>query len=186
MPRKSTKHLHKYLLPAGIVALILVASLSVWALGGSDNHAQDPDKQKSPSASSDNSSEGPNSGSPDLSPATPQEKKATDDYKQSLSPSPPSPTGSSGKKQVYPVITGASSSEVDAYVSGVIESGGTCSVSATKGSEAVSGSSSGFANVSYTSCQPIHLSLSSGNWSINLQYSSATAQGQVTQSFEVN
>ena len=122
-----------------------------------------------------------------LNPPTDQEKQATDEHKQSLSEnqSTPPPTPSGTKKQVTPIITSVTQNEVKAYVQGVFEEGGKCTLIATKGSQTVSGSSSGLENVSYTSCIPISVSLPPGSWSITVSYSSATADGKTTQPFNV-
>jgi hypothetical protein len=188
MPRKSTKSLrkhHKYLLPGVVAAVVLVVGLSAWAIGGGNAPTQSQEKSKSPNAAtSQGDDQAPNGAKPNLAPATAQDKTSNDEHKQALSTPPP--PASSGKKTVYPVITSASRTEVNAYVSGVIEDGGSCSITATKGSEVKNATSTGFDNVSYTSCHPMSISLSPGTWSINLQYSSSAAGGQTTQTFEVN
>lgn len=114
-----------------------------------------------------------------LNPPTEQEKQDAEENKKALAeePSPPAPT-SNGKKQVNPEITYADHSEVRAYVPGIFEEGGTCTATATKGTQTETASSKGFKNVSYTQCEPIEWSLPSGVWSVVVSYSSSTAQGK--------
>lgn len=165
------------------LVVVLLFSAGAWALSTSDNEAGNTDQSGGANTSEDQAATGP---APDLNPPTEAQKKYTDDYKKSLSqPPPPSTITPSGKKQVYPVVTSVSSSEVKAYVEGVTEDGGTCTATATQGSLVESDSSTGFANVSYTSCPPINLSLAPGSWVITLSYTSNTSEGKTTQTFEV-
>lgn len=165
-----------------VIIVLLLLGFGAWAVADDSEVSQDP-----PPTESAIDSDTPNPGSPDLSPATPQERQETQDYKKSLTQNQggSSATTSEGKKVVYPVITGASHEEVNAYVSGIVEDGGTCTATATKGSQTITGTSTGFANVSYTSCPPISLSLPAGKWSVVLNYSSATSEGK-SQVFEVD
>ncbi|MBI4034517.1 hypothetical protein HY380_01310 [Candidatus Saccharibacteria bacterium] len=99
------------------------------------------------------------------------------------------------KKQVEVTITsaGRENSEivVRAYASGVFENGGSCTAAFTKGgAAAVSGQSTGFENVSYTTCSPIRIArskfTSSGSWNLVVNYQSATAEGRAEQIVEIN
>ena len=118
-----------------------------------------------------------------LKPATKEEKKEADQKKEEIvkeqsqqEAPPPTP---SGKKQVSVVITNASASSVNAYVSGIFEEGGTCSAIFTQGSMSITRTSQGFANVSYTQCAPITPNLSTGgSWSVVVSYNSASAEGK--------
>jgi cytoskeletal protein RodZ len=98
------------------------------------------------------------------------------------------PTTPSGKKQVTPSLTfvgyadGAKQQvEVDAFVQGVLEDGGTCVMTATKGGQKVTAQSTGRANVSQTRCENIIVDRSKfpsgGTWSVVVTYESATASG---------
>lgn len=98
------------------------------------------------------------------------------------------PTAQSGKKQVTPSLTFAGYAdaakqqvEVDAFVQGVLEDGGTCTVTATKGGQKVTAQSTGRANVSQTRCENIIVDRSKfpsgGTWSVVVAYESATASG---------
>jgi|SRR3989344_1317864 len=117
----------------------------------------------------------------DLSPPTLEDKKAVDQHKEELGNQKPEPSDSDNtgeKKQITPIITSASKTEVRAYVSGIIEEGGTCTATATQGSQTISATGSGFDNVSYTQCAPISINLGSGTWSIVVSYSSPAAEGK--------
>ena len=164
--------------------MLLVALVLVLAVGGSAfAYTRLVDEESSATTSG----AGSQPGYVNLDPPTDQEKQETEAHKQSLAndQGTPSPTTPSSKKQVTPVITSANHSEVNAYVSGVFEDGGTCTAVATKGSQVVTKSSSGFANVSYTSCAPISISLSAGTWLVVVSYGSAVAEGK-SQAYEVN
>lgn len=124
----------------------------------------------------------------DLSPPTTEDQKAVDSNKNRIvsEQEQQNQTPSSSQKTVTPVITGVSASEVRAYVQGVVEDGGTCSVTATRGSQTVTGSSSAIANVSTTQCGPISVSLGSGTWKVVVSYTSSTASGKSQEgSYEV-
>ena len=126
-----------------------------------------------------------------LDPATKADKQDSESHKDALAnkTDDSSTAGtSSGKAQVSPVITNASDQEVNAYISGVFEDGGTCTATLTKGSKVVTKTSTGFKNVSYTSCPPIDVdgSLDNGTWSVVVSYSSSSADGKsATKTIEV-
>jgi hypothetical protein len=130
----------------------------------------------------------------DLSPATKQDQQANEDRKKN--PGAGDTTDSNGqtstsndssrKITVTPYATSVSSTQVKAFISGITEDGGTCSVKLVQGSKVVTGSSTGFANASYTSCEPIDLKLSSGSWVVTVGYSSSKASGNSSpQTFEI-
>lgn len=124
-----------------------------------------------------------------LAPATDQEKQENDANKQRIvdeqnnqNNNPPQNNQSgdtSSTKQVSVTITSADKSVVYAQVSGIVEDGGTCMATFTKGSTSLSASSDSIANVSYTQCAPIHPSspLQAGNWSVVVSYKSTHATG---------
>lgn len=124
-----------------------------------------------------------------LTPATSEEKQEAEQHKDQIVEEQrnQTTTPSSDTKNVSVVITSATSTDVRGYTSGVFEDGGTCKASATKGSQTVTKTSTGFKNVSYTTCSPIYWDspLGSGSWTINLSYKSATAQGSTSQTFDV-
>lgn len=112
----------------------------------------------------------------------------TDDEKQALierNEQRVNPTPTEGKRAVTPVITSAiqSGSEitVSAYVSGIVEEGGKCILTATKGSLSVTKTVNGVVNATTTNCPPFILNTSefpeTGDWSATVTYDSANASG---------
>lgn len=104
----------------------------------------------------------------------------------------PAPTVEEGV-DVSPRLTyfgwNADISAVDAggIVPGIVESGGTCTLTLRQGGTEVSASSEGIDNVTSTSCAEMVIAgdrLSSGPWQAVLSYESATAQG-VSEAVEV-
>lgn len=82
-------------------------------------------------------------------------------------------------KSVTPVIVSYGQTkdgvEVSARVPGIVEDGGTCTLTLTKGSDKVTASKKAVSNVSEVSCGFITISnskLSPGNWSATVSYSS--------------
>jgi len=154
------------------VVLVLLLALIGFGLARDNKNDQSP-------ATSD--------GAP--SPPTSEEKQAAEQRKDEIveEQKQPNSSQSSGIKNVTVVITSVTSTDVRGYTSGVFEDGGTCSATATKGSQTFAQTSSGFANVSYTQCTPINWSnpLSKGSWLVNLSYRSTTAQGSTSQTIEV-
>ena len=71
--------------------------------------------------------------------------------------------------------------EVGAYVGGLVEDGGTCTLTLTKGGEEVATSTAGMADASSTSCGSgltvPGVELASGTWSAVVSYESATSSG---------
>jgi hypothetical protein len=155
-----------------LAILIVLLGGSVWALTNtnSDNNPTSP-----PSGANPNQAQEPNGASPNLSPPTSQEQKDTEAHKDSLAQNQNPQGRDSGKSAV---ITSASGDEVRGLISGVVEDGGTCTYVFTKGSETITKTSAGVANVSSTNCvlfNPAPSSfLSSGSWVVSLSYTSAT------------
>jgi len=122
----------------------------------------------------------------DIPGPTEEEKQQTDQHKedvakqQELENNPPS-----GQRAVTPIITSVSqngsSINASAYVSGVFEDGGTCTLKFTKGSAQFTKSVSGFGNVSTTNCANATVArgefAEAGAWSLTVVYSSPNAQG---------
>jgi hypothetical protein len=139
----------------------------------------------------------PTQSTTNLDPPTDEDKQAVDDQKQAIVDSqehatPPPPPGS--KKDVTPTIVDASQYgdqvEVRSYVSGIIESGGTCTATFTKGSQTVTKTAAGVADATTTRCSIIDVSrsefASAGSWSIAVTYDSAAAHGSSpAKTFEV-
>lgn len=118
-----------------------------------------------------------------FNPPTQQDKTINDQHKDELvkSQSATPTTYNGNKKQVKPTITHADKTTVNAYVTGVFEDGGTCTVTLTQGNQTITKTSTGFQNASYTQCTPISLTdagLSEGVWTVIVSYSSSTAEGK--------
>jgi len=136
-------------------------------------------KKQPTTSSSDNSST-----HVDLSPATPQDQQDSDAHKQAIvqQQSQPYTTASSA---VTPIISYAAQSgnnvEVDASVPGVVESGGTCTLTATLSGHTVTRTTTGIRNAQDTSCPAFILDRGdfpiAGDWSIQASYSSAAYNG---------
>ena len=159
--RKSRKFLgtRKHILI--LVAGLLILATGVWTISAHNQPAKSGDKTPG-----EGTSVNPN-------PST----------KEQLSQPTPgaSSTNPGSKKQVTPVITNASQEQINAYVPGVFEEGGSCTATLTKGNKTVTKTSTGFQNVSYTSCAPINISgqlTERGTWSLVLSYNSTTAEGK--------
>ncbi len=124
-----------------------------------------------------------NSSSPsyvNLNPPTQTEKKETEAHKDALAQNPPPPPAApGGSRQVTPFITSASASTVKAYVSGVVEDGGTCTATFTSSDGTTKTfTSTGAANATNTICTPIQVSgLGAGSWSVVVSYSSTSSSG---------
>lgn len=107
--------------------------------------------------------------------------------KKSSQDTPTSTGGVTQKTKVTPEITYATQErsgqpiEVRGFVPQIYEDGGTCLATFTRGTQSVSKSSTGFKNVSYTTCPTITLARSSfpssGDWTLILSYKSATSEG---------
>lgn len=125
----------------------------------------------------------------DTKPATENDQVRVDDNKQRIVDSqdkiaPTSPAA--GKKTVKPTITYAGQYsqvvEVGGYVSGVYEDGGSCTATFDRaGSNSFSRTTLGVKNVTSVDCPVISVPVSDfgtkGEWSVTLNYDSATAQG---------
>lgn len=132
------------------------------------------------------------------SPATKQDKAYSDSRKQaSVQSSANSSTttqdnssisqsqaSQASKTKVYPIITTHYQSNgnltVNGFVQGVVENGGTCTLTLTKQGVAVQQTHPGAVNASTTTCGGIVVpldKLSSGDWQAVLSYSSTKYQG---------
>lgn len=118
-------------------------------------------------------------------PATAEEKQQNADHKDKLvaqqNAQSQAPTMSSGKRQVTPVITGANSQAVGAYIPSIFEDGGSCTATFTQGSARFTKTNPGFADATTTGCVPFQLSpsdfSSKGEWSVTVSYNSNTSEG---------
>lgn len=100
-------------------------------------------------------------------------------------PSAGTPTSATdSRKAVVPFITtadwdpAAAALDVSAIVPGVVESGGTCTVTLTSGSTVRTATSDGVAASSYTGCEAVAVKdLAAGSWQVRVRYSSSKSAG---------
>ncbi|QNE44802.1 hypothetical protein F1C15_14150 [Frigoribacterium sp. NBH87] len=107
----------------------------------------------------------------------------------SSAPAPdPAPDPAPSLAAVVPLVTfdqwdaGSGTLTVGATVPGVVEAGGTCSVTARNGGLTVDGSFAAVASASSTDCGSMALQSSTftpGTWSVSVTYASATSTGSV-------
>ncbi|HXE10119.1 MAG TPA: hypothetical protein VN554_01710 [Verrucomicrobiae bacterium] len=127
----------------------------------------------------DNKSKPLGVGQVNYGPPTSAEKKETEQHKQQLENQQNNPSSDS-KPKIGVVITYLSTTEARGYASGVFEDGGTCTLTLTKGSAKVTGTSTAVADVNKSTCGPISINqsqLSSGTWTAVLSYSSPSGSG---------
>jgi hypothetical protein len=125
-----------------------------------------------------------------LNPPTKEEKKETQENKsdsvtkeQEMASKNDAGTPVTNTKS--PFITYASQEganvQVNGYVTGVFEDGGTCTATFAKGSQKVTGTSKGIADADHTTCPPITIPRANfpatGTWSVILSYSSSAGNG---------
>lgn len=121
---------------------------------------------------------------------TEEEKKETEARKKQLvkdNEAKLNPPGDNDRSihEVSPVITSANKIDnqvvVAAYVPGVFEDGGTCTMTATNNGQTVADQVVGFGNVSTTNCPPFRVDVSKfpfgGSWSVVVSYSSQQSKG---------
>jgi len=101
----------------------------------------------------------------------------------------PAPAPAPVLADVVPLVTfdqwsaETSTLTIGATVPGVVETGGTCSITARNGDVTVDGSFSAVASASSTDCGSMALqssTLTSGDWSVSVVYASATSTGSTT------
>jgi len=178
--RKSSPSTRKGVIIA-LSAIVLVVS-TLWGLGRagvinlplvSDNETATPTDNQS--------NTGINYGPP-----TEEEKKAGDQIKDEQNQPTTPPTTPGQKKTVTPVITSwgfntfTQQVEVTGYVGGVIENGGTCTLTLEKSGQKVTESKTAIADAQTTSCGLMTVTgnrLSPGNWTAMLSYTSSNVEG---------
>jgi len=120
---------------------------------------------------------------------TPAEQQVGNDQKQrdldrEKIDTAPSPSGSQ-TQTVTPVITFADVSdgnlEVGAFVPGIYEDGGTCTLTAQNGGQTITVHAAALKTATTTNCRSLTIPVSSfpvkGTWSLTVSYSSATNNG---------
>lgn len=119
-------------------------------------------------------------GQVNYGPPTSAEKKETEQHKQELENNQNNQSSGNQAPKANVVITYLSTTEARGYVTNVLEDGGTCTITLTKGSAKVTASSTGIMDVNKTTCGPMSIDqsqLSSGDWTAVLSYSSSKATG---------
>lgn len=130
-------------------------------------------------------------------PPTDEEKRETEEFKkqqQSDKDQQPPATTTDGRRVVTPVISYAgqydASIEASAFVSGIIEEGGTCTLTLKNGSKTVTKTSAGATDAKTTRCTLFMFptkELSAGTWTATVSYESVAAKGTSDPfKFEVN
>jgi hypothetical protein len=123
------------------------------------------------------------------SPPTEEEKKETEEFKHSQGSNKPNnnPEEPAKTENVAPFITAWGQNletqdvEVSGYVPGIVESGGICTLSLSKGEQTVTESKAAIADAKNVSCGIIAIEksrLSTGVWSAVLSYSSDAVTGK--------
>ncbi len=175
--KNETPKSRKKLIIISVVTLLLVVAVGTWRFSTQKNTtAKAPEPQPGSVA--------------DVSRPTTEEKQAADDQKAKNvertdieKQAEQTPAGQ--KKAVTPIITFASQAdanlEVGAFVPGVYEDGGTCTLTAKNGSATVTKTTTASKNATTTDCKNLVVAASEfspkGNWDITITYQSATAQG---------
>jgi hypothetical protein len=163
-----------------IAAAVIVLGGTAGAFAWHHSHQANRTVAKSPTAIKQ--------GTPkiDLKPASASDQADSDSHKQAIvsQQNNPQPTGA-----VTPVIDFAgfndpptdSQPEVDAHVEGIVENGGTCTLTATSGSHNFTKTVIAVRNAQSTSCPAFILRRSdfstSGTWNVQVAYSSAAHSG---------
>lgn len=119
-----------------------------------------------------------------LNPPTEEDIKEAETHKEQLAQFSDNPSAPPENGKVTPIITSWGQAnekvEVAARVPGVLEEGGTCTLTLKKDGVTRSATSQGIANVSEVSCGFIAIprsSLTAGEWSATVSYSSPKANG---------
>jgi hypothetical protein len=129
-----------------------------------------------------------------FNPPTEEDKKAVDENKDRLTEKQDQQNNPPAGGSVTPVIISASYSgdsvEVRAFVPGIVETGGKCTVTLTKDGDKVARTGDAVQNASTTDCVPIVIARnefgSSGTWKVSVSYASAKSNGSSNQNSEVN
>ncbi|MCW1908051.1 MAG: hypothetical protein KIH63_001780 [Candidatus Saccharibacteria bacterium] len=124
----------------------------------------------------------------DFSPATEEDKADIDSRKADLGNTTQPTTPPNTLKTVTPVIVGSSNSPVSvrSYVSGVIESGGICTLTLTNGISALTTEGEASAGPQTTDCPELSIAtVSPGTWKATISYKSTTSQGTSSQDWEI-
>lgn len=178
--RKRTQKLSKRsVIIVGVIAVAIIMGL---AYGGWRYYQHRQTKSK-PVATTTNQAE----SKIDMNPATSEEKKESEQHKDEIieqqknQTTNPAPTGGN----VTPIISYAdqygSNIEVAAFVATVVEDGGTCTLTATSGTNKVTKQVTAVRNAKNTTCPTFSIPRSefktAGTWSVVVSYSSTAYNG---------
>lgn len=172
---KKSKH-HKFIsIKAMLVALLV---LSIVAIGAIMFKKSTTTQQQSGGNTTNGQSNSLQDDTINFGPPTKQEQEETQNHKEKIANNPTS-ENIDGKKQVTPMIAYIDTESIGAYVPGIFEDGGVCTATLSKGASTISRSSAGFANASYTQCEPINITgiHIDNSWSVVVRYESTSAQG---------
>lgn len=167
------------IIAAALLLVIGIGGFAAWRTVDSRNNANTD-------LSTDTDGKADNEQDIDYSPATDEDKKANDEHKddivkqQEQEAQNPTPSAT-----VTPVITTTgqygSDVEVSASVSGVVEDGGICTLTATKGANKVTKQTTGVRNAQNTSCPTFIIPRSefaaAGDWNTVVTYKSTGYTG---------
>lgn len=125
-----------------------------------------------------------NTGTINYDPPTPEERQAGDNKKEEIAkeqenPAPSPPPGAAAVTITYGGLYN-DAVEVGAYVSNVIEDGGTCKLSLTQGSQTVTATTTAVSNARTTDCPTLSVKknqLASGIWKAVVTYTSSGFSG---------
>lgn len=130
-----------------------------------------------------------------LDPPTEEEKQQAVEHKKELEdtqagsssktttvgPSPTTTVRSSADVNISYLSASSSGVEAGGYISNLVEAGGTCILTLTKGDQTVTSTSTGIIDVNKTTCPQISIPSSklnnSGQWAAVLSYNSSKASG---------
>jgi hypothetical protein len=182
--QKQTKRFGFTNVPKWLIALLLVGLVSITYgayryINRTDTPLQDttPVAQTAPEQKID------------FSPATEEDKADIDSRKADLGNSGEPTTPTNTLKTVTPVIVGSSTSSpvsVRSYVSGVIESGGICTLTLTNGTSSLSAEGEASAGPQTTDCPELTIeTVGPGTWNASISYRSTTSQGTSAQNWEI-
>jgi flagellar basal body-associated protein FliL len=165
-----------------IIILCVLAALLIIGAASFFIVKKRQDANRAADASNTNSSQKDRESDIDMSPATDEDKQANDQHKDDLVEESQNPATPS--ENVTPVITIAeqydNNLEVSSYISGTIEDGGTCILTATQGSKKVTRQTTGVQNAQNTTCPTFIIpraELPAGSWSLSVKYTSPTHTG---------
>jgi hypothetical protein len=179
MVRKNKKRSNKKKIVLIVIIVVLAVLSSIFA------YYYFTDEKPATSNTAGSSPSPTNEPKINLDPPTDDEKKDSDRAKDVIVDQQQNPTPTTNT--VTPIVTYADYNnatkqlEVGAFVSGVVQDGGTCTFKLTKGSQTFTKQTTGFANAQNTGCPALSANRSdipsSGTWSVVVSYSSTSHSG---------